>query len=116
MPRISERAAKNRLAILVGVVAVIAASWLLLRGPGVELLSEETVSGKVVEVIHGKPGTTPVAKERKGMGIVVIELPDGGRARIFVPLSQASIGSKISLKVKRYSDGRRHVTGGDEGR
>jgi hypothetical protein len=115
MPRISDRAAKNRLAVVVGVTAMIAASWLLLRGPGVELLSEETVSGKVVEVIHGKSGTTPESAAVKGMGIVVIELPDGGHARVFAPLSKASIGSEIRLKVKRYSDGRRHVTGGDEG-
>ena len=110
MSRLSKRAGKNRLAIAAGLIAAIAASWFLLRGPGVELISEEIVGANVVEVIGGSAGTSATIDDAKGVGIVLVELPDGGRARIFVPLSKVSVGTAVQLKVKRYSDGSRQVT------
>lgn len=107
MSRLSGRAIKNRLAIVAGLTAAIAGAWLLMRGPSVDLIDELTLEAKVVDVIH-RAGTSPAATN--GMGIVLVELPDGGRARVFAPLAKAAVGTKMRLKVKRYSDGSRHVS------
>ncbi len=111
MARLSERAGKNRLAILAGLIAAIAASWFMMRGPGVELVDEETVSARVLEV--NRTTNEPTPGHNKRMGLILVELPDGGRARVFAPLSKVSVGAKITLKMKRFSDGSRRVTGAD---
>jgi hypothetical protein len=112
MSRISQRAGKKRFAIIIGLAGTVAVAWFMLSGPGVEQIGEEIVSAEVLEIIQRSSANGP--KPRKGgLGIAVVELPDGGRARVFVPRSKASIGAEITVKVKRYSDGSRHVTGGD---
>ncbi|MDP6184145.1 MAG: hypothetical protein QF609_10030 [Gammaproteobacteria bacterium] len=115
MARLSERGAKNRLAILVGLTFVIATSWFVMRGPTVELIGEETVNAKIVGV--GRMTGEPSAEDNKRIGIVLVELPDGGRVRVFAPLSKVSVGATIAVKVKRFSDGSRRVTGakGEDG-
>ena len=113
MSRISQQASKKRFAIVVGLASTIGVAWLLMRGPGVDQIGEEIVSAEVLEVIQRK--TASASKQpRIGLGIAIVELPDGGRARVFAPLSKVKVGAKIMVKVKQFSDGSRRVTSGGE--
>ena len=112
MSRISGRDGKKRFAIVIGLGATVVIAWLILRPPGVDLIDEEIVSAEVLEIIQRKPATAATPRIDDKLAIAVVALPDGGRARVFMPLSKVSIGAKITVKVKQYSDGSRHVTGG----
>jgi hypothetical protein len=114
MSRISQSAGKKRFAIVVGLAMTVGVAWLLMSRPGVDQISEEIVSANVLEIIQRKTTNQPKSSPQMGLGIVVVQLPDGGRARVFAPVSKLVIGSKIAVKVKRFSDGSRHVTGGGE--
>lgn len=108
MSRLSRRAGKNRLAILAGLVAVAGISYLFFGGHDVELIAEERTDASVVDIVHAasRPNDNPSG----GVAILVVELPDGGRARVFAPRANASIGAAIPVTVKRYSDGSREIT------
>lgn len=112
MSKISQRAGKKRFAIIIGLGATVAAAWLILRPPGIDQTGEEIVSAEVLEVIQRKPPSGSPLRVNNGLVIAVVELPDGGRARVFAPRSRVSMGAKIPVKVKHYSDGSRHITGG----
>ncbi len=113
MSRISQRDGRKRFAIVIGLGATVVIAWLILRPPGVDLIGEEIVSAEVLEIIQRKPQSESLARPGGKLAIAVVELPDGGRARVFMPLSKISVGATIAVKVKQYSDGSRHVTGGD---
>ena len=113
MSRISQQASKKRFAIVVGLASTIGIAWLLMRGPGVDQIGEEIVSAEVLEVIQRKTSTAS-QQPGIGLGIAVVELPDGGRARVFAPLSKVTAGAKITVRVKQFSDGSRHVSGDGE--
>jgi hypothetical protein len=108
MARLSQRAGKNRLAVAAGIGVVPGVAWLLFAPHGVEQVGEERVNATVVQMILGpddhnaKPG---------GVAIVLVELPEGGRARVFAPGTHALVGSAIAVTVKRFSDDSREVTG-----
>jgi len=106
MSRLSERAGKNRLAIIAGIGAAVGAAWIVFGNYGVELVGESIVEADVVEVIAGQPGE---GAHGGGIGIVMVELPDGGRARVFVPAAKAVTGRRVTLKVNHYSDGSREA-------
>jgi hypothetical protein len=106
MARLSQRAGNNRLAIIAGISAAMAAAWFLLGDHGISIIDETTVDANVVEVLIGRDSGDAA---RSSAGIVVVELPGGGRARLFVPAAQAVTGAVIRLTVKRYSDGSREV-------
>lgn len=107
MARLSQRAGKNRLAVGAGIGAVIGAAWLLLTPHGVEQVGQERVNANVVQVILGPGDSTAQAA---GVAVVVVELPEGGQARVFAPGAHARVGSPIAVTVKRFSDGSREVT------
>lgn len=108
MSRLSQRAGKNRLAVIAGLIAAIGIAWLLFAEQGVELIGEERVEATVVEVLLGEG--TPAVGKPGGIAIVLVELPEGGRARVFAPRKNVSAGKSVTVTVKRYSDGSREVT------
>tara|TARA_R110002073_G_scaffold241432_2_gene403247 strand:- start:2748 stop:3092 length:345 start_codon:yes stop_codon:yes gene_type:complete len=105
--RLSQRAGKNRLAVSAGLAAAFAIAWLLFVPHGVEQTGEQRVNATVVEIVVGPDGR---AAEPAGVAIVVVELPDGGRARVFAPGAQAVLGTGLAVTVKQFSDGTREVT------
>ena len=107
MARLSQRAGKNRLAVSAGLGAAFGIAWLLFAPHGVEQIGEERVNATVVEVILGPHDQ---AEEPARVAIVLVELPEGGRARVFAPGTHAMVGSAIAVTVKRFSDGSREVT------
>lgn len=102
MSRLSPRAGKNRLALIAGLAVAFVATWIYFSNPSVTLVGEDRVEATVVEVLHDKSNPS-------GVGIVVVELADSGRAKVFAPLAQATVGTRIPLKVKYFSDGTREV-------
>ena len=106
MTRLSERAGKNRLAIFGGLAGIFAAAWLLLGDHDIELIGEEFVTSTVVAIPSQKE-----AGQKAGIGIIVVELPEGGRARIFAPLKDVEVGAALPVKVKRFDDGSQEVAG-----
>ena len=108
MARLSQRAGKNRLAVITGIGAVLGVAWMLFAPHGVEQIGEQRVSATVVEFIAGSDDH---AADPARVAIVLVELPEGGRARVFAPGSHAMVGSAIAVTVKRFSDGSREVTG-----
>lgn len=107
MGRLSQRAGNNRLAVSAGLVAAFGIAWLLFVPHGVDQIGEERVNATVVRIIVGPDDR---AEEAAGVAIVVVELPDGGRARVFAPGAQATIGTELAVTVKQFSDGSREVT------
>ncbi len=107
MGRLSERAGKNRLAIIAGIAAAFALTWFVFEQKAPEVVAEEHATAKIVEIVHG--GTTT----GRGIAVVVAELPDGGRARIFTPPAIAVVGGDIRVTVRHYDDGSRRVSGAD---
>jgi hypothetical protein len=86
-------------------------AWLALSSPGVELVDEEFVMGQVAEIIKRERASGPPVPVDAGMAIAVVELPDGGKTRVFALHRKISVGGQIRLKVKNYSDGTRQVIG-----
>lgn len=107
MGRLSQRAGKNRLAVSAGLAAALGVAWLLFMPHGVEQTGAERINATVVGVIVGPARRTG---EPAGVAIVVVELPDGGRARVFAPAAQAALGTELAVTVKLFSDGSREVT------
>lgn len=107
MGRLSQRAGKNRLAVSAGLAAALGVAWLLFMPHGVEQIGEERLTATVVGVVVG---ASKRAAEPAGVAIVVVELPDGGRARVFAPGAHAAVGAELAVTVKQFSDGSREVT------
>ena len=109
MARDHEQSGKRRFAVVGGITIALLVAWMVLSPPGVEVLSEAFVMGTVVEIIKRDRAHQPTAHVDKGLAITVVELPDGGKARVFARRTKISVGGRIRLKVKNYSDGTRHV-------
>lgn len=107
MGRLSERAGNNRLAVIAGIAVALGLAWLAFVPHGVKQIGEERLNATVVRIITS-PGAG--AEEPTGVAIVVVELPDGGRARVFAPAAQAVTGTALAVTVKQYSDGSRELT------
>ncbi len=107
MARLSQRAGNNRLAVSAGIAAALGLAWLLFVPHGVEQIGEERVNATVVGIVIGPDGRSA---EPAGVAIVVVELPDGGRARVFAPAAQARVGTSLAVTVKHFSDRSREVT------
>lgn len=111
----NEQNGKRRFAVVGGICLAMLGAWLALSSPGVELVDEEFVMGQVVEIIKRERDSGPPVPVDAGMAIAVVELPDGGKARVFALRQKISVGGQIRLKVKNYSDGTRHVIGAGDG-
>jgi hypothetical protein len=109
MARNHEKSGRRRFAVVGGITIALLVAWMVLSPPGVEVLSEAFVMGTVVEIIKRDRVYKPTAHVDKGLAIAVVELPDGGKARVFALRTKISVGGRIRLKVKNYSDGTRHV-------
>jgi hypothetical protein len=99
----------RRFSIVIALGAVGLVAWIFLSDPTVDLLSETFVVGKVVEVIGEEVEEKSASANQKALSIVVVELPDGGQARVFTMPSKAQVGGALRLKVKNYDDGTRRV-------
>ncbi|MFT4580489.1 MAG: hypothetical protein ACI915_000779 [Gammaproteobacteria bacterium] len=109
MPDRHLRRHNRRSSIVIALGAVGLVAWILLSNPTVDVLSEEFVVAKVVEVIGAGAEYKSANANKKVLSIVVVELPDGGQARVFTMPSKATIGGAVRLKVKNRDDGTRHV-------
>lgn len=114
MSRLSERVGKSRLAGLAGLVAVAAGAWIVLHEPEVDLISEERVMATVIDLPRSRIRSEQPSANNPSVGIILVELADGGRARIVAPLAKVFVGGEITLTVKQFSDGSRRVVGADD--
>jgi hypothetical protein len=111
--RITRRAGKNRLAVLIGTVLPFAVILWWFHEPGRSLITERIVEGHVVEVKQRPTKTVndgPSPEKRSAnAAVIVVELPDGGRARVMLAKPFPEIGEPIQLKLTEYDNGDREV-------
>ena len=100
-------AGRKRFAVLAGITFVLAAAWLSLSRPGVDVVEEFLTPATMIEVVKA-PKKTPSGRAL-GPAIVLVELRDGGQAKVFLPPSRVTIGEETPVTVKRYSDGSERV-------
>ncbi|MDA0823593.1 MAG: hypothetical protein O3C28_14410 [Proteobacteria bacterium] len=99
----------RRFSIVLALGAVGLVAWIFLSDPTVDLVSETFVVGKVVEVIGEEVEEKSASASKKALSIIVVELPEGGQARVVTIPSKAQVGGALRLKVKNYDDGTRRV-------
>lgn len=114
MLRNHEQRGQRRFAVIGGIAIALLVAWVVLSSPGVKLLDERFARGTVVEIVKREHQRGSTAPDLKGLAIAVVELPDGGKARVFARRSKISLGGEIRLKVKNYSDGTRKVIAAGE--
>lgn len=82
------------------VVAVVASRFMDDPAP----VGEGEVTGTVISVatgeLEGRASTTPVAS-------ALVELPDGGRTRVFLAQPWPATGQDVRLHYTEYADGSR---------
>lgn len=100
---------RGKLAAMAGAVAVLLIAAIMLSRPGREVVSEMRVSGTVIDLTaRERPAS---AAGTASMAVARVELPDGGKARVFVPPPFPAIGARIDLKLIQYDNGDREVVG-----
>lgn len=99
---------RNRLAAIAGGIAVIAAAAIVLYQPANDIVAERVLEGRVID-LSVRARESAVLDGGKSVGIATVELPDGGRAKVFVVSPFPGVGDRIALRLTEYDNGDRKV-------
>ena len=102
---------KSRFAVLAGSIAVVLGIAALTRPTDDDILRVTNVEAIVTEIFS--PGVENQWSRRKSLQrsavIAVVQLPDGGHARILVPRTEVAVGQPVQLTMTLYENGDRKV-------
>lgn len=85
----------------------VIAALILVSGALVFLLWN--VPNKPISITNETARVVEVSEGEEGFGTLLLELADGGRARILLPDPQPAPGDTIPIRVETYADGERRV-------
>jgi hypothetical protein len=91
---------------LVGAVIFSGVIWWAARAPGT-LISDQISSATVTAVELRQRG--PDKGTHKPV-LATVELPDGGRAKVWVSPPGPAVGAKIKVRIQTFDEGSRKLT------